>query len=57
MKTTIRDVAVTLGVTAETLRGWEHDAHEPSFRQFPAIFDFLAYDPFPEPRSLRGSVP
>lgn len=56
MKTTIREVAVTLGVTAETLRGWEHDAHEPSFRQFPAVFSFLGYDPFPEPGSLREQL-
>jgi len=56
MKLTIRGVAVILGVTAETLRGWEHDVHDPSFRQFPAIFSFLGYDPFPEPGSLREQL-
>jgi transcriptional regulator with XRE-family HTH domain len=56
MQLTIREVAVTLGVTAETLRGWEHDSHEPSFRQFPAIFGFLGYDPLPEPRELRDQL-
>jgi transcriptional regulator with XRE-family HTH domain len=55
-KTTIREVAVTLGVAADTLRGWEHDDHEPSFRQYPAIFGFVGYDPLPEPRDLRDQL-
>jgi transcriptional regulator with XRE-family HTH domain len=56
MRLTIREVAVTLEVTAETHRGWEHGAHEPSFRQYPAIFGFLGYDPLPEPRNLRDQL-
>ncbi len=56
MGITMREVAVTLGVATDTLRGWEHDAHEPCFRQFPAMFEFLGYDPFPAPKRLREQL-
>lgn len=35
---------------------WEWDKHEPVVRYYPAIFEFLGYDPFPEPVTLPERI-
>ena len=41
-----------LGVTSFTVLNWEKCKTEPPVRSYPATLRFLAYDPFPEARSL-----
>ena len=31
---------------------WEHDRTKPCARYYPALFQFLGYDPLPEPQTL-----
>jgi hypothetical protein len=35
---------------------WEWDEHEPTVRYYPAIFEFLGYDPFPVPVTLSERI-
>jgi transcriptional regulator with XRE-family HTH domain len=35
---------------------WEQDRSTPSIRYYPAIFQFLGYDPFPEPTTLPQRI-
>jgi DNA-binding transcriptional regulator YiaG len=45
-------VGTRLLTNDETVLAWEKDRMEPSVRFYPAIFRFLGYDPFPEPKTL-----
>jgi DNA-binding transcriptional regulator YiaG len=42
----IKDVITTLGISRETLRGWEGNQFEPHVSHYPAIVQFLGYNPF-----------
>lgn len=44
-----KDVAITLGVTAESIGNWENGFSEPQIQFNPAIISFLEYVPFPLP--------
>jgi transcriptional regulator with XRE-family HTH domain len=46
-----REVAARVGVTVETVLGWELRAREPAISRWPAVLAFLGYDPCPEPRT------
>lgn len=46
-----KEVAENLGVSASTVLGWEKWGRMPSIRCWPAMISFLAYDPYPEPRT------
>ena len=41
------DVAAQIGADPLTVLNWETGATEPNFRFFPAITEFLGYNPFP----------
>lgn len=51
-----KDVAKELGVHHKTYENWEQGKYEPELRLFPAIIDFLGYDPSPEPKSLAERI-
>ena len=51
-----RDVAERIRVAICTVAGWEQGMSTPEVRYFPAIFDFLGYDPFPEPKTLGEKI-
>lgn len=47
-----RDVAELLSCSTATVLGWEALGRQPRVSQWPAIIDFLGYDPHPEPRDF-----
>jgi transcriptional regulator with XRE-family HTH domain len=49
-------VAERLGASIETYLLWEKGRGQPLTRYYPAIFRFLGYDPYPEPRSLPEQI-
>lgn len=51
-----RDVADQLGVNEFTCLSWERGLKTPLTRFYPAIFRFLGYDPFPEPKTLPERI-
>ncbi|MBV8799005.1 MAG: helix-turn-helix domain-containing protein, partial [Alphaproteobacteria bacterium] len=51
-----REVAVQLGAGVYTYLLWERDRTMPRSGYYPAIFDFLGYDPFPAARSLAEEI-
>jgi len=48
--------AEALGVSTWTYLLWETDRTTPTIRYYPAIFDFLGCDPFPEPTTLPERI-
>jgi DNA-binding XRE family transcriptional regulator len=50
------EVAARLGANTWTYLLWEKDEHIPAIRFYPAIFDFLGYDPFPAPKTLGERI-
>jgi len=53
---TQKQAADRLEVTSFTVLDWEKCKTEPLIGSYPAILRFLAYDPFPEPRSLPERI-
>jgi transcriptional regulator with XRE-family HTH domain len=51
-----REVAARLGVNIWTYLLWEQDRTIPVVRYYPAIFQFLGYDPFPAPLTLPERI-
>ena len=51
-----REAASRIGVTGEAVHNWEGDHAEPEVRFYPALIDFLGYNPLPEPRTLGEAV-
>jgi transcriptional regulator with XRE-family HTH domain len=51
-----KDVGRQIGVSARTIMNWEKSKAEPGVQYYPAIFAFLGYDPFPEPKTLGEKV-
>lgn len=47
-----KEAALQLEVNPWTVLNWEKGYTEPPVSAMPAIFRFLGYEPFPEPRSL-----
>ena len=47
-----REAAKQLGVCHEAYLKWENGLAEPEIRYYPAIIQFLDYEPWPEPSSL-----
>jgi transcriptional regulator with XRE-family HTH domain len=47
-----KEVAAVLGLTVNTVVGWEIGRAEPKVSYIPAILGFLGYDPFPEAASF-----
>jgi hypothetical protein len=45
-----------LGTDEWTVGNWEKDRTFPAARYFPAIFQFLGYDPFPEPITVSEKL-
>ena len=43
-----KQAAAQLGVDPESLRNWETGRMEPACRFYPALLDFLGYNPLPE---------
>lgn len=50
---TQKQAAKRLEINAWTVLNWEKGHSEPPFESIPAIVQFLGYNPFPEPRTLR----
>lgn len=46
-----REVADQIGVTVETVLGWELRGRQPVIRHWPGILEFLGYDPCSEPQT------
>ena len=46
------EAATKLGVSSDTVRGWENNRHEPAIRHVPRILEFLGYVPFEPGPSL-----
>ena len=46
-----KEVAELLGVNPWTVLNWENGRTTPPIASIPAIFRFLGYDPFPEPKT------
>jgi DNA-binding XRE family transcriptional regulator len=46
-----KDVAAILGVGHFTYMTWEKDQKRPFPRYYPAIIDWLGYNPLPEPQT------
>jgi transcriptional regulator with XRE-family HTH domain len=56
-KILIKDVMAALGISRETLRGWEGNQFEPHVGHFPAITRFLGYYPFRfDTNTLAGKI-
>ena len=53
---TQKSVARQLKVNIWTYLLWEKDRSKPTIRYYPAIFEFLAYDPFPAPVTLGARI-
>jgi DNA-binding XRE family transcriptional regulator len=51
-----KDVGKQIGVSAWTIMNWEKGYSEPEVRYFSAIFAFLGYDPYPEPKTLSEKI-
>jgi transcriptional regulator with XRE-family HTH domain len=51
-----KEVAKQLGINTWTYILWEQDRSAPTIRYYPGIFAFLAYDPFPAPRTLSEQI-
>lgn len=47
LKLTQKDTGKRLGVTSFTITNWEHGLRKPAIQHFPAIGQFLGYDPEP----------
>jgi transcriptional regulator with XRE-family HTH domain len=53
----IKDVISELGISRETLRGWEGNQFEPHVSHYPAIIQFLGYNPFQfDTNTLSGKI-
>jgi transcriptional regulator with XRE-family HTH domain len=46
------DVAEKLGVTESCIWNWENNATSPTFPHWPALVEFLGYNPLPQPPTL-----
>ena len=46
------DVAARLGVSEFSVQGWEARGRAPEDRHYPAILDFLGYEPWPAPQTF-----
>jgi DNA-binding XRE family transcriptional regulator len=51
-----KDVAMRLGVNTWTYILWEQDRSTPTVRCYPAIFDFLGYEPFLSAMTLPEQI-
>ena len=51
-----KEVAANLGVDASTYLLWEQDRSQPTVRYYPAIFDFLGYEPFAASAALPDQI-
>lgn len=51
-----KDVAIEVGVTAESIGNWENGFSEPQIQFNPAIISFLGYVPFPLPTDSLGQL-
>jgi transcriptional regulator with XRE-family HTH domain len=51
-----KQVATRLGVNTWTYILWEQDRSQPTVRYYPAIFNFLGYEPFEAPVTLSEQI-
>jgi DNA-binding transcriptional regulator YiaG len=51
-----REVAVIVGVSEETVHNWEAETHSFGLAYWPAILEFLDYDPRPEPLTIGEAL-
>lgn len=52
-----RDVAQIIGVSEDTITGWENNRYQPQLRHYPAIIAFIGYYPFKhETGSFAGKI-
>jgi DNA-binding XRE family transcriptional regulator len=51
-----KEAAQQLGVNPWTVLNWEKGHTQPPVSAMPAIFQFLGYDPYPEPKTLPGRL-
>jgi transcriptional regulator with XRE-family HTH domain len=45
-----------MGVSYKTLMWWEQDDHPPFANKYPAIIEFLGYEPWTEPTTLAEKL-
>ncbi|MDI1325566.1 MAG: helix-turn-helix transcriptional regulator [Brevundimonas sp.] len=50
------DAARIVGVDPKTWTWWEGDERAPYVHQYPAIIQYLGYEPWPEPQSLAEKL-
>lgn len=50
------DAAAQMGVDEKTLMWWERSEREPFVNAYPAIIEFLGYEPWEEPRTLGEAL-
>lgn len=52
-----QDVAKSIGVSEDTITGWENNRSQPQIQHYPAIIAFLGYYPFEhETESFAGKI-
>jgi len=51
-----KQVAERIAVNVETLKNWERGVGSPTIRQIPAIIEFLAYNPEPDPKAMPKRI-
>ena len=51
-----KDVGQRIGVSPRTIMNWEKGRTVPDIQYYPAIFSFLGYYPFPEPKALGERI-
>ena len=51
-----KDVGQRIGVSPWTIMNWEKGKTNPGIQYYPAIFSFLEYDPFPDPKTLGEKI-
>ena len=50
------DAAMLIGADEKSLMWWERDERLPIVSAYPAIIEFLGYEPWPEPRCLGDAL-
>ena len=51
-----REVAVIIGVDKTTIENWEQSRSNPNLRAWPAVLEFLGYNPLPEGRTIGEAL-
>ncbi|MDP2117800.1 MAG: helix-turn-helix transcriptional regulator [Brevundimonas sp.] len=50
------DAAAVVGIDPKTWMWWEREQRVPSVHQYPAIIQYLGYEPWPEPDTVGAKL-